>query len=281
MITPLQIIKATWQSYQNHWKTIFLYTGLATFSSSLIFIIYFIRLASPNENLALNIFFVILLPILALNVIFLYINLLHFLYKDQAEKQLSHLFANFQWRQIGRLMVLFALFLSIFSVCFTFPLLVLNSIAIIFQNTILTWISWFMSAVLIILGIIIFNYLQFTYPLAILKENDNIKTILGKSYLLIKQRWWSALINQSIIILVVSIISSGLFYLFITLYPSAKIILISDGQLSVSTSFLILFFLTYTLTIFITLNLGSVYNLNFFKIYEKTMVLKKSPEIKE
>lgn len=269
MITPLQIIKTTWQSYQNHWESIFLYTGLATFSSSLIFIIYFIRLSSPNENLALNIFFVILLPILALNVIFLYINLLHFLYKNQTEKQLGNLFANFQWRQIGRLMILFALFLCIFSVCFTFPLLILNSLALVFQNTILTWFSWFVSGVLIILGIVIFNYLQFTYPLAILKENDNIKTILVKSYLLIKKRWWSALINQSVILVTISIVSSGLFYLFITLYPSAKIILISDGQLSVSTLFLILFFLTYTLVVFITLNLGSVYNLNFFKIYEK------------
>ncbi|HOX97156.1 MAG TPA: hypothetical protein PL066_02275 [bacterium] len=281
MITPLQIIKASWENYQKHWKTIFLYTGLATFSSCLIFIIYFIRLSSPNENLGLSIFFIILLPILALNVIFLYINLLHFLYKNQAERQINKLFTNFQWRQIGRLLVLFALFLGIFSVCFTFPLLVLNSLASVFQSAVLNWITLVISIVLMLLGIVIFNYLQFTYALAILKENDNIKTILVKSYLLIKKRWWSALINQSIIMLTISVISVGLFYLFISLYPSAKIILISNGQLSISTIFLVLFFLTYTLTIFITLNLGTVYNLNFFKIYEKTAVLKKEPEDKE
>jgi len=274
MINPWLILKKTKSTYQRFWKTILLFTGLMTLSSVLIFILYFIRSAYPGDSMAIQWLFWIALPLLSLNLLFMYVNFIHFLYAPTDKPNISQLFANWRWDLLGKTIWIFIIFVAVFSLGFTFPLLILNTLISLLDNSFITILYWLISALIIGVAIMIFNYLQFAYTLAILKKNDNIQTILLNSYLLIKNRWWNALLNQVFIIVLAVVLYSGLMNLFIRLYPNAQIFLIENEQLKVSSIFLISYLLVYTILIFINLNISIAYNLEFFKLYEKTVKTK-------
>lgn len=274
MINPWLIFKKIKSTYQRFWKIILLFTGLMTLSSVLIFILYFIRSAYPGDSMAIQWLFWIALPLLSLNLLFMYVNFIHFLYAPTDKPNISQLFANWRWDLLGKTIWIFIIFVAVFSLGFTFPLLILNTLISLLDNSFITILYWLISALIIGVAIMIFNYLQFAYTLAILKKNDNIQTILLNSYLLIKNRWWNALLNQVFIIVLAVVLYSGLMNLFIRLYPNAQIFLIENEQLKVSSIFLISYLLVYTILIFINLNISIAYNLEFFKLYEKTVKTK-------
>lgn len=281
MITPWTIIKLSYANYRNYWKEILLFTSLMTLSSVMIFILYFIRAAYPVNSLSISFMFWIFLPLLTLNLLFMYVNFIHFLYNPQHHASLGQLFKNWRWDIILKTFWLFLIFVMIFSVGFTFPLLILNTLINLFNNVLLNILYWIITGILIGLAIMFFNYLQFAYTLAILRKNDNIKTVLRDSYLLIKNRWWNALFNQVFVILLTGSIFKGLMNLFITLYPNENMILIKNNQLQIASVFLVSYLLIYTILIFMNLNLTLSYNLEFFKIYEKTKKVVPATLIKQ
>jgi MFS family permease len=270
MITPWLILKKTKSSYQRFWKKILLFTSLMTLSSVLIFILYFIRSAYPVDSSTLTWLFWIFLPLLTLNLLFMYVNFIHFLYAPEKARTITQLFANWRWDLIGKTLVLFIIFVAIFSLGFTFPLLILNTLVSLADNMLINILYWLVTAILVGVAIAIFNYLQFAYTLVILRKNDNIKTVLVNSYFLIKKRWWNALFNQIFVILLAGGLFGGLMTLFVRLYPETQIFLIQNDQLKVSSVFLLSYLLVYTILIFLNLNLTLSYNLEFFKLYEKT-----------
>ncbi|HPL93235.1 MAG TPA: hypothetical protein PLB38_03055 [bacterium] len=271
MITPWLILKKTAGLYRRHWKEILILSALMTFVSVLIFILYFIRSAYPVTSPALSVMFWTFLPLLTLNLLFMYVNFIHFLYKPQKPQSIGQLFAHWDWNIILKTFWLFMIFVVIFSLGFTFPLLILNTLTALTASPIVNVLFWLVTIILAGAAIVLFNYLQFAYTLVILRKNDNIKTVLKNSYLLIKNRWWNAFLNQLFVIVAAGLIFKGLMSLFIYIYPSQQIILIDNDQLQVSSLFLISYVVVYAILLFLNLNLTLAYNLEFFKLYEDSV----------
>ena len=268
MISPYHIVKNGIKKYKNHWKEIFLFSFILSLTGSLATLLLFIQGNAlwGNTN-SLNYIFTIFYFLLTFNAIFIFINSIKYLINSKKVK-FKNLFSNFKIKTIINLILLSLILLTVFSVTYVFPNLILATIAEIVGPGILNIILFITSIIFMAIGVFIIIYLNFAHMVIIDDTKNSFKNIINKSWYLVKNNWWSVFFNRSVLVLFNLVFSYLTILLFVRIIPISWIETLYNQNIIT-----IPLIITYLLSVLIFSTILSFINLpyeaSFYSLYKE------------
>lgn len=265
MITPYHIVKDAIQKQKKNWKELLIFSFVLSLTATLATLVLFIQTMEVWG--AGDFAFTILYGLLTFNALFLFINIFTFLIR-KSKSSLKNLFGNFRIKIVFHLILLSIMLITIFSLCYVFPNLILGTIAEIIGPGIMNLLLFATNIIIMGIGLFLIIYLNFAH-LSIIDESENsFSKIINKTWFLVKGNWWSVFFNRAALIL----FNLGFSYLMV--FAFARLIPIQwietlFGQYIIPTPLMITFLLSALIfsTILIFINLP--YESSFYDLYRE------------
>jgi len=262
MISPLFLLKRTIHDYKHHWKKIFTISFVLALTATFALLLFFIQ-----DNLdQINIIYSILYFLLGFNAIFVFINFINYLYKNEKQSYLK-IFTYFKSKTAVYLILLAILIFTIFSFSFTFPLLIFPIIYNTVNSELLGIILIITTIILILIGIILITFMAFSAIIAITEPDKTLNEIVKRSYYIVRKSFFAILGQKALIVFVNLLITTSTYKLFIILSPQEWFISIQEtgsAPISFTISYLLISLIIYTIVIFINLP----YEMILYKTYK-------------
>jgi hypothetical protein len=268
MISPLFILKKIRNDYKDKWKELFTLSFALSLTGVLASLLYFIQI-EMSGNLNYNYIYTLAYIILSFNAFFIFINFIKFLYKNKKQSYLE-IFANFKIKITVNLILISIVLFTIFSCCFTFPLLIFPTINSLIVSEALALLLIVTTIILGLIGISLFTLLSFSPIIAITGKEYKLTIILQSSYQIVRKSFFQVFGHKLLITTFNLGMTSLTYILFIKFAPLEWFIRIEETGITpigFTISYLLLSLLVYTIVIFVNLP----YETSLYKAYKNKL----------
>lgn len=268
MNSPIFILKKIYSDYKDKWIKLITLSFILSITAILGSLLYFVQI-EMGENLNYNFVYTLLYILLSFNAFFVFINFIKFLYQNKKQSYLETL-SNFKIKTAVNLILISIILFTVFSCCFTFPLLIFPTIYSLVVSDALGYLLIATTIILAIIGISLFTLLSFSPIIAITGKEDKLSIIIKSSYQIVRKSFFQILGHKTLITLFNLGMTSLSYILFIRFAPIEWFISIEETgftPIGFTISYLLLSLVIYTIVIFINLPYETV----LYKAYKKNL----------
>lgn len=268
MNSPIFILKKIYNDYKDKWIKLITLSFILSLTAVLGSLLYFVQI-EMSENLNYNFIYTLLYIVLSFNAFFVFINFIKFLYQNKKQSYLEIL-SNFKIKTAVNLILISIILFTIFSCCFTFPLLIFPTIYSLVVSDALGILLIATTIILGLIGISLFTLFSFSPIIAITGKEDKLSTIIKSSYQIVRKSFFQILGHKTLITIFNLGMTSLSYILFIKIAPIEWFISIEETgftPIGFTISYLLLSLIVYTIVISINLPYETV----LYKAYKKNL----------